>query len=179
MKKLIIALSLLVPLAAGTALAQTPAPRAGIGVAAVGQMPVGDFKDVADLGFGGLAGIEVGTYPGLALTARAGYIQHLQNDDEFSVRLIPILGGVKLNVPATPLYAAGELGAAITRVRYEGADFPFIDEEESETNMAWTAGVGANLGALDLRLMFGVWDAANMSETMTIGVSLGITAFSF
>jgi hypothetical protein len=55
--------------------------KVGVNIAGTGQLPMGDMADVTGIGVGGLGGIEVGMYPGLALTARSGYIYHFAKSD--------------------------------------------------------------------------------------------------
>jgi hypothetical protein len=178
MNKMIFAGLTMLALCGGNVMAQE---RGGFAVslAGVGLLPVGDYADVAGFGFGALGGIEVGMNPGLALTARSGYIQHLEQDndeDSFKLRHIPILGGLKFTVPETPLYLVGEVGAVMTRTE---TDVPFVGStSDEETNLGWGAGFGTMAGPLDLRASFNVWDAANMSETLTIGLSLGFTIWT-
>jgi hypothetical protein len=166
--------TLVLLLSVGAAFAQEP--RIGVGIAGVGRMPLGDTRDVAEFGFGGLAGIEMGTYPGVAITARSGFIQHMEHDD-YTVKLIPIMGGAKFNAGESGIYLAGELGAVITRLDYDGATI--FDEDVDETNFGWGVGVGSMAGPIDIRISFDVWDAGRMQETMTVGLSLGFTAYSF
>ncbi len=179
MKRIFIAGMTMLALCGGAALAQEGRPGFGVGVAATGQLPVGDYADVAGFGIGGLAGIEMGMNPGLALTARVGYIQHLEkeeDDENFKVRHIPILGGVKFMIPETPVYLAGEVGAVMSRAE---VDIPILGTDtESETNLGWGVGLGTAAGPLDLRLSWHTWDAGNMAESMTIGLSLGFTVWS-
>jgi hypothetical protein len=177
MKRTLTAALLAASLTAVPALAQDmsePMPRFGIGVAAVGALPVGDLADWAGMGFGGLAGIELGAYPGVAVTARSGYVQHLEKEDN-TVSYIPIMGGAKITTGT--VYLAGEIGAVMIQQEYSGSN-PFEDDV-SETNLGWSAGVGSNAGPVDLRLSFNVLDAGSMDESMTISLSLGFTAFTW
>jgi hypothetical protein len=178
MKRTLSAALLAASLSAAPAFSQQsmtePTPRFGVGVAAVGALPVGDLADWAGMGFGGLAGVEVGTYPGLAVTARSGYVQHLEKEDN-TVSYIPIMGGAKISTGA--VYLAGEIGAVMIKQEYSG-DNPFEDDVD-ETNLGWSAGVGSNAGPMDVRLSFNVLDAGHMDESMTVSLSLGFTAFSW
>jgi hypothetical protein len=123
-----------------------------------------------------MAGIEIGAYPGLALTARSGFVKHLEKADNVA-SFIPIMGGIKLSASETPVYLIGELGAVMARQEYTG-DNPFEDDVE-ETNLGWSAGIGSMVGPLDLRLAFNVWDAQSMSDAMTLSMSLGFTFLSW
>jgi hypothetical protein len=175
MKHAFASLTLVLALSATAAFSQTE-PRFGFGIAGTGQFPVGDLTESAGLGFGGLVGLELGAYPGLAVTARSGYIQFLEKED--NVRsYVPIMGGMKASGVEGTVYMAAEAGAVITKVRYDG--LPLGGGDVDETNLGWNVGIGSMAGALDLRLSFNVWDAAHMQESMTIGLSLGVTAFSW
>lgn len=150
-------------------------PRLGIGVAVTGHMPLGDFRDVAGFGIGGLGGIELGAYPGLAVTARSGYIQFLEEDD-LTTTMIPIMGGAKITLPTAPIYLAGELGAVITQVDDAGSGI--LDRDDEATHLGWNAGVGSAVGPVDLRLSYNVWDTGNTKQSTSIGLSLGLTIWS-
>jgi len=52
---------------------------------------------------------------------------------------------------------------------------PGTDESDSdsETNFAWSAGAGYELGPVDIRLALYFADGANMNESMAVGVSFG------
>jgi hypothetical protein len=149
--------------------------RLGVGLAVTGNMPIGDFREVAGFGIGGLGGVELGAYPGLALTARSGYIKFMEKDD-LTTTMIPIMGGAKITVPSTSIYFAGELGSVITKVEDAGSDL--IDRGDESTNLGWSAGIGSAVGPLDLRLSYNVWDAGNMKQSTTLGLSLGLTVWS-
>jgi hypothetical protein len=143
----------------------------GVGVAGVGLFPVGDFEHAAGFGYGALGSVEIGG-PGLSLTARAGYIEHLERAD-YTWSFIPIMGGLKLSTDDRTVYLAGELGPVLTKARYSGA--ALLGEDRNETNFGWSAGIGSEAGPLDLRFLLSVRDVSNLSETMSLGTSLGIT----
>jgi hypothetical protein len=147
----------------------------GIGVAVVGQFPVGDFAQSAGFGLGGMGGIEVGAIPGLAVTARSGYIQYFEKRDN-TISYIPIMGGAKASAVEGAAYLAGEIGAVITRQDYSGSNI--LRSDVNETNLGWGLGLGSMSGPLDLRISFNVWDAGHAKESMTIGLSFGLTLWS-
>jgi hypothetical protein len=175
MKHGIASFALAFALSAPAAFSQTE-PRFGFGIAGTGQLPVGDLAESAGLGFGGMGGIEVGAYPGLAVTARSGYIQFIEKEDN-TLSYVPIMGGLKASGVQGAVYMAAEAGAVLTKVRYDG--LPLGGRDVDETNVGWSVGIGSMAGALDIRLSFNVWDAAHMSESMTIGLCLGLTAFTW
>lgn len=174
--------ALALALAFGSAQAMSPgtanAPehtRYALGVDVIAQSPVGDFADVAGFGLGGLLRYEhhLARSP-LALTARAGYIWHMQEEAgpvTSNISQVPILAGVKYSLAGAPIYVGAEAGVSILMSDVEG---PFgADDSSTETNFAWSAGAGYELGPVDIRLALYFADGANMSESMSVGVSLG------
>ncbi len=162
-------------LSLGTACAQMG--KVGIGIAGTGQLPVGNFSNHVGVGIGGLGDIEAGMYPGLALTARSGYIYHFQYRDE-TFSQVPVLGGAKFTLPATPIYVAGELGAVFAHTERTSGSFFTNSSTTNNTYFGWDAGVGSSAGPVDIRLTFNVLDANNMTNSMTLGLSLGFNLWS-
>ena len=176
--------------AAGSAHAMSPGTatagehtRYALGADVIGQLPVGDFADVAGFGLGALLRYEhhIARSP-LALTARGGYIYHLEESisgpfgSEVATQYsqVPLLAGVKYSLPGAPIYIGAEAGAVIGLVSSEMTG-PGVDESDSdsETNFAWSAGAGYELGPVDIRLALYFADGANMNESMAVGVSFG------
>jgi hypothetical protein len=161
-------------LAASFSMALAQPGKVGVDIAATGQLPIGDFKP--GLGLGGLAGLEVGTFPGLALTARSGFIYHFEKDHVVYFTQVPIMGGGKFTIPLSPIYVAGELGAIITNSKKDnGGPLGNEDVTNENTNFGWDVGLGSEVGPVDLRLTFNVIDAANISDAMTLGLSVGLS----
>jgi hypothetical protein len=175
MKRPLASIVLALAISAPAAFSQTE-PRFGIGAAVTGHLPVGDLAEFTGFGFGGLGGLELGAYPGLAVTARSGYLHFPEHDDN-TLSYVPLMGGLKASGVEGAVYMAFEVGAVFTKVRYDG--IPLGGRDVDETNLGWNIGIGSMAGALDLRLSFNVWDAAHLSESMTIGLSVGLTAFSW
>jgi hypothetical protein len=175
MKRPLASIVLAFAISAPAAFSQTE-PRFGIGAAVTGHLPVGDLAEFTGFGFGGLGGLELGAYPGLAVTARSGYLHFPEHDDN-TLSYVPLMGGLKASGVEGAVYMAFEVGAVFTKVRYDG--IPLGGRDVDETNLGWNIGIGSMAGALDLRLSFNVWDAAHLSESMTIGLSVGLTAFSW
>lgn len=143
----------------------------GFDVTALGLMPLGDHERIAGPGLGVLAGVEGEAAPGFGLTLRGGYISQMTRGD-YTRAMVPILGGVKLTTYSSNLYLAGEAGRVSIRDEYTGPSAtPGSDTRTSKT--AWGVGIGSASDRLDLRLSFHVWNTDRMSESMTIGISLG------
>jgi hypothetical protein len=151
--------------------------KVGIGIAGTGQLPIGNFSDHVGVGIGGLGDVEVGMYPGLALTARSGYLYHFEYRDE-TLNQIPVLGGVKFTLPASPIYVTGELGADFAKAERTSGSFFTSSSTSHYTYFSWDAGVGSAVGPVDLRLTFDVLDASNLTNSMTLGLTLGFTLWS-
>ena len=150
--------------------------KVGVNVAGTGQLPVGNMSNVTGIGLGGLGGIEVGMYPGLALTARSGYIYHFAKSDN-TFRQIPVLGGGKFTIPNAPLYVAGELGAIFVRQDFGATTFT-PKHTANSNNFGWDAGIGSVVGPTDIRLTFNVLNASDMRNSMTLVLSVGFTLWS-
>ena len=147
-----------------------------VGLDLAGELPVGNFADVAGFGLGALGRFEynINESP-LAVTARAGYIWHLDKDvganGTSSFSEVPLLAGLKYSLPTAPIYIAGEIGAVMAMNKVEGVPGPDIDD--SETNLGFTAGAGYELGDVDIRMSLNFLDVSNMADAMAIGVTFG------
>ena len=103
---------------------------AGIDLAA--QLPVGNFADAAGFGLGALGRFEYNLNESpLAITARAGYLMHLDKDvgagGTSSFSQVPLLAGLKYSLPTAPIYIAGEVGAVMVMSEITGTPGPDID----------------------------------------------------
>ena len=84
-------------------------------------MPIGDYGDVATLGFGALARLDWPVTPQLAVTGRAGVLLHLLDDEvmgDASLTFVPIYGGVRYafaDAQHGP-YVAGDPFVCVVRV---------------------------------------------------------------
>lgn len=176
------AFALLATISIGTTHAMSPGTatarehtRYALGADVIAQMPVGDFADVAGFGLGALLRYEhhIARSP-LALTARGGYIWHMEEEVgpiTSNISQVPLLAGLKYSLPGAPIYLGAEAGVSILMSDVEG---PFgASESDSETNFAWSAGAGYELGPVDIRLALYFADGANMNESMSVGVSFG------
>lgn len=148
--------------------------RVDFSAAVIGQIPVGDFADISGRGFGGLGILEGGTFPGWAFSVRSGFMRYSEKA-EVTRSHIPLLGGIKYTFPGGGLYLAGEGGAVFTQLETSGSP----SGEKSETNPGWGIAIGTMPGILDLRVAWNVWDAANMSESMALGLVWGVRIQSF
>jgi hypothetical protein len=150
--------------------------QVGLDLAVMGLIPSGDYEDVTGPAIGGLGGLELEAFPGLALTIRGGYFGHMERRD-YTRELIPIMGGVKVTSYSSSFYAAVEGGRVSIRDQYSGDDPLGEDEKRSKT--AWGFGFGSAADQLDLRLSLHFWDAANMKESVTIGLSLAFLLWGY
>jgi opacity protein-like surface antigen len=148
--------------------------RYALGADFIAQSPVGDFGDVAGFGVGGLLRYEhhLARSP-LALTARGGYIWHMEQETgavTSNLSQVPLLAGFKYSLSGAPVYVGADAGVSVRMIDTEG---PGVDESDTETTFAWSAGAGYELGPVDIRLAFYFADGVKMSESMSVGVSLG------
>jgi len=117
-----------------------------IGVDGAVVVPVGNYANVATVGVGALARIEVPAGAGF-FTGRAGVIAHASRVDSM-LTLVPLYAGYRLPLGTSGAYLAGELGLT---VGFATVDTPFGRMSASDTELGLTLGGGLKRGALDLR----------------------------
>lgn len=147
-------------------------------------LPTGDWGDVAGVGFGALARLEMPLQAKLTLTARAGYLQHTSQDGDqgdTSTSEIPFFGGARYTFSggdpageagkAAEIYGAAELGLVISRfsVDVEGGE----SMSESNTNLGMTLGAGYRTGKLDLRANLLFPDIGELGDVMGVMATVG------
>ncbi len=152
--------------------AETSASTGGggkiLGVDGAFMLPIGDFGDAAGIGIGALLRFEMALDAKLSLTARAGYIHHLEKNS-ISFSQIPVMAGAKYMLTDT-LYGAAELGFVRAAVSAEAFGMTF---EDDETNLAMNLGVGMPVGPLDVRAGLNILDLGNAGESMAVAISAG------
>jgi hypothetical protein len=149
-----------------------------IGAGALVGLPLGDFGDAASLSIGGLAMLEYGLQPAIALTARLGYIQHLSDIDGVSLATIPVwLGGkYALGQATNKLFVAAELGFNMMRT---SVDIGGTSASDSETKFGLNVGAGYDMGPISLEAFLTMYDLGHAGESMAVNATAGyyFTAF--
>ncbi len=155
-----------------------------IGIDGGVAVPTGDWSDAVGFGIGALGRFEYTLRPTIAITARAGYIQHLEKDGggglggggSSSTSEIPLFGGIRYAFSqhdTTAIYGAAELGFVMYRV---SIDVDGQSMSNSDTNLGMTLGAGYRTGKLDVRggLLFPDVDHAGdaMGVMATVGYDL-------
>lgn len=123
----------------------------GISIGANVALPMGDFGDAANVGFGGTATYERSFSPNIMGQVYAGYImfggESFTDEDfgdySYSHSMIPIMAGVKYFFqPGKGFYANGLLGVHIYNF---STDYPdeFDAYENSESSTEFSFGLGA------------------------------------
>ena len=133
---LFLSLSLLALSAATTASAQDvdKDARSRIGLDVSVAIPVDDWADVSDVSLGGLVRFEHLVIPQLAITARAGYMHDIVDQDGVTLGHVPILAGARWHFvegDSSP-WIGGELGLAIWWA-HASVDTPFGSSSTSDT----------------------------------------------
>ena len=113
-------------------------------------LPMGDFGDYANLGFGGGLGIKVPHSPELDFRGEVSYLYFSTEDvpeADVSFSMIPILALAQYNMDSSSVYLLGGLGFVIGKTSIEStvAGFGDFDVSESETDLGLVVGAGANL----------------------------------
>jgi len=85
--------------------------KMSLGGGLVVSLPMGDFGESANTGFGATAVFELSLMPQLVGVANIGYISYGTDVDEVSFSTVPLLFGVKyFFVPGVGFYGIGQLG---------------------------------------------------------------------
>lgn len=142
------------------------AQGSGIGIGGNLALPIGDWSDFANIGFGGTVSYEHGFSPNLVGTATVGYLiwggKEDVEDFSYDYSAIPILAGIKyFFTPGKGFYAAAQAGVHLFTVDVEFDD-PFLNEfsgSASESEFGGAVGLGYEIpmgpkGAVDLNAMF-------------------------
>ncbi len=136
-------------------------------------LPMGDFADVANLGFGGTATYERSFTPNIVGQIYAGYLTFGGEDipgtsDSYSSSMIPIMAGAKYFFqPGKGLYANAQLGVHLFSFDTPEYEFFGVTYGGSETSTEFSLGLGAGYempmgkNALDISASFNIVSDAN------------------
>jgi len=146
MKKLITIL-FVVTLFTGAIYAQK---NMAIGAGVVVSLPMGDFGDVANTGFGGTAAFEMGFMPQLVGVGNIGYIMWGTESDHVDFSAVPVMVGVKYYfMPGVGFYGLGQIGLTFFSSTVEipsftagGVTYGGGSESASDTEFSLTIGAG-------------------------------------
>ncbi len=111
-------------------------------------LPMGDFGDVAGMGFGGSVRYEAPINSNLSWMATAGFLTFGEKDEStVTVTSIPVLGGLKyyFTESFTGFYGGVEAGVAFNSVKVDAFDY-----DGSSTDFAFGPQLGYHLGAIDI-----------------------------
>jgi hypothetical protein len=146
-------------------------PTQVAGVDLTADIPAGNLADGMGFGLGALGRYEYCWNGGFGVTARAGYLYHIEkNSVAFSQ--IPILGGVKYNLMGMPLYLGAEIGAIML------GSMPSSGSSNWDTNLGWDIGAGYGMRMLNFRVAVKFLDASKMSDNTAVAVDVGYNFWS-
>lgn len=122
-------------------------------------LPLGDFGDLAKMGFGASVRYDKEIQDKLSWTATGGFLSYSNKDQggtsiSGSTTMIPIMGGVKyyFNESNNGLYAGADLGLVFASF---SADIPgFGSYSTSETKFGFAPGVGYRVSSFDFSARF-------------------------
>jgi hypothetical protein len=160
-----------------------------VGVDGALVLPMGDWADVAGLGFGALGRFEYALDPQLSATGRVGYLVHLEKNDTYKTSELPILAGLRYGLSEGPdgLYLAGEAGLVNFTFRRPVASAVFggavssdgEKKSDSELKFGVTAGAGIRSGNIDGRAGVFVVSVGDFEETLGIMATVGYNFANF
>lgn len=146
-----------------------------VGGGVVIAMPMGNFGDVAGMGFGATARGEYSLNKQMSIVADIGYITYGEEIDGWSYSQIPIMAGVKYYFPGG-FYGLGQFGIHMISWDFEyttpsynigGYNFPgeTISSDDSESKIGFNLGGGYETKVgnmiLDLSAQLSVIEDAN------------------
>jgi len=136
-------------------------------------LPMGDFGDLANMGFGGTLRYEYPMGDNVGLTVTAGYLTFSGKEFEilpgtslkYSTNMIPVQAGVKyyFTDQQEGLYGMAEIGIHNSKADVEGA--------ESTTDLSYAPEVGYHLENFDLGLRY-QFIATEGSTTSYLGLRI-------
>jgi len=140
-------------------------------------LPMGDFADAANVGFGGTAQFEMQFMPQLLGTAQTGYIIWGSDVEDVDYSAIPIMVGAKYYfMPNSGFYGHGQLGLYIFSVNMPEIQTAFgtFGGSDTDTEFALSLGAGYEL-PLSPKLMLDLSGAfLIISDANNVGVRAGI-----
>jgi hypothetical protein len=143
MKSLLVTLLIVVSLVGFTSAQHKMALGAGVIV----SLPMGDFGDAANTGFGGTAVFEMNFMPQLVGIGQIGYISWGTDLEGYGWSAVPVTVGVKyFFVPGIGFYGTGQLGLSFFSLDTPTFNIPLLGEvgggSASETEFTLLIGAG-------------------------------------
>lgn len=119
--------------------------KMAVGAGIVVSLPMGDFGDAANTGFGGTAAFELGFMPQLIGVGQIGYIVYGTESDQVDFSTVPVLVGVKYYfMPAVGFYGIGQIGLNFFSTTVETPSiFGFGGGSVSASSSEFTFALGA------------------------------------
>jgi hypothetical protein len=159
MKKTLIAAVLFASLLPATTAFAEGGPVLGVDLQAA--LPLGNFSDGAGVGFGALLRYEFTVVSAANITARAGFMYHLEKNMS-TFYTFPLLAGLKVKLGQSA-YVAAETGAFLNHFEVGGFD----------AALGFTLGVGYRISAVDLRIGAEMVDAGHAGDSIALTGGLG------
>lgn len=139
---------------------------------------LGDLSNAAGPGIGVLGAAGYRPMPSLEVTARLGYIHHLNKDfggGTTGISQIPALLGARyhvFNTLSTP-YVAAELGPNYVIGRASSGTFGARSVSDSELKVGATIGAGYMYKGIDARAQAFVLDLGHAGDTLALMINVG------
>jgi hypothetical protein len=163
MKSFLVSLLIVVSLVGFTSAQSKMAIGAGVLV----SLPIGDFGEAANTGFGGTGAFEMSFAPQIVGVGNIGYITWGTDVEEVSWSAVPVTVGVKYYfMPNVPFYGLGQLG--LTFLSWE---IPGSEELEE-------FGISAETSSTEFTLVLGAGYEVPVSPTVTLDFTGGFNVVS-
>lgn len=176
----VLTLSMMIPVTAS-------AERGALSVGADGAfiLPLGDFADGAGLGFGGLAKLSYALPYQVDITARVGYIKHLDKETDIGLvkwkagwSFVPILVGAQWSLGSGAIrpYVSAEIGAVkqTATISVEtGLGVGKVSSSTSKTNLGGTVGGGVHISGFDLGASLFLPSVGDIDDQLALMLNVG------
>jgi hypothetical protein len=123
--------------------------KIAVGAGVVVSLPIGDFGDAANTGFGGTAAFELEFMPQLVGVGNIGYIVWGTESDLVDFSAVPVMVGVKYYfVPGVGFYGLGQIGLTFLSSTVDIPSFSFFGvssgggQSTTDTKFSFQIGAG-------------------------------------
>jgi len=158
-------------------------PANDLRVMAVAIFPVEGWAEVAGVGLGAAALLQVPVARDTAITARLGGVIHLPVTTavgaDSRVLELPFLGGARYEVAARPPvrgFLAGEVGVVVARTDVSAGG---VSDHDAEVRFAASLGAGVELGPVEVCAAAWLADLADLDHAIGFTVSAGARVASW
>ncbi len=141
-------------------------------------LPLGDWSDATGIGLGALLRFEARVADMVSITARLGYIGHLEKNGLSTSELPILFPGIKVHLGDAYLGLEAGLVSLGVAVNID-SEFGSFSGSDSEMKLGLTLGFGYVIDKVDLRLQLFAPSVEDFSDLLGIMFNVGYTFVTF